>query len=370
MTLGYAHLGQLNKVQKDLTAKKPRRSRVATFGIAIVAASYFIAIFADFLAPYNYQEQIRQQPSAPPSTIRFRDNDGTWHVRPFIYAEKLTDPRNFLYQEDTSKAFPLTLFASGSTHSVLGLVPTNRHLFGVSGSDEGQTPRIHLLGTDQLGRDRFSRLLFAMRFSLLVSPIGTMLACIIGITLGAISGYANRTVDTALMGVADTMISLPTLILILAARAAFPPELPSLTAALLLIMIFGLTGWAEMARLTRGLVVSVREQEFVTAGRSIGLTETRLLWRHILPNISSPLFVQATLMLPAFLLAEIALSFLGIGLQEPEPSLGNMLSAASDLTLLRRSPILLLSPAVVIFLFVLGIRLIDRHRRIKLVSFP
>jgi len=154
-------------------------------------------------------------------------------------------------------------------------------------------------------------------------------------------------------------MSLPTLILILAARAAFPLELPPMSAAFLLIMIFAFTGWAEIARLARGLVWSMREREFVLAAKASGLTEARILFRHILPNISRPLLTQATLMFPAFLLAEVALSFLGVGLQEPEASLGNMLTAASDLNQLAASPIILLSPAVIIFLFVFGVRLVS-----------
>jgi peptide/nickel transport system permease protein len=291
-----------------------------------------------------------------------------------MYAQKLADARNMRYEEDTARAYPLTLFNRGNPYSLFGSIRTDVHLIGISPIMESASneerrsvettniPRIRLLGTDQLGRDRFSRLLYAIRFSLLVSPIGTILACLIGVLFGAISGYAQRTVDAFMMGIADTVISLPTLILILAARAAFPLELPPLTAATLLILIFALTGWAEMARLTRGVVVSVKRREFVMAARSIGLTETRILWRHILPNIASPLLVQATLMLPVFLLAEIALSFLGVGLQEPEPSLGNMLSVAGDLTMLRNSPFVLLSPAIAIFLFVLGIRLVAWQR--------
>jgi len=333
-------------------------------GIALLVALYLVAIFADFIAPYDYREQTRQEPSAPPSTIRLRDSSGTLHMRPFIYQQKLTDPRNQVYEDDTSYIYPLALFVEGPAYSLLGVIPTNIHLFGLSGGQSASVDRarIRLLGTDQLGRDRFSRLMYAIRFSLFVSPLGTILACLIGVIFGAFSGYAGRTVDTVMMGVADTMISLPTLILILAARAAFPLELPLLTAAVLLIAIFALTGWAEMARLTRGLVRSVREREYILAARSIGLTETRILVRHVLPNISRPLLVQATLMLPAFLLAEVALSFLGVGVQDPEPSLGNLLSSAADMSLLRNSPLVMLSPALVIVLFVFGVRLIGWRR--------
>lgn len=346
--------------------RKRRRNRAFAAGLVIVSAFYLVAIFADFLGPYDYKEQSRQEPSAPPSTVRFRSDNGTWQFRPFIYEQKLVDARNMRYEEDLTQTYQLTFFTKGSPYSLFGLVRTDTHLFGVdngshAGPAEAETPnspRLRLLGTDQLGRDRFSRLLYAIRFSLIVSPAGTILACLIGIIFGAVSGYAGRHVDSVMMGVADTMISLPTLILILAARAAFPIELPPVTAATLLILIFALTGWAEMARLTRGLVLSTRQREYVLAARSIGLTETRILWRHIMPNIASPLLIQATLMLPAFLLAEIALSFLGVGLQEPEPSLGNMLSVAGDLTGLRASPFVLLSPAIAIFLFVFGIRLL------------
>lgn len=334
------------------------RSQALAAGVIIVSVFAFVAVFAGFLAPYDYREQTRQEPSAPPTALRFVDAAGSFHVRPFIYSRRLVDAREMRYEEDTSLQFPLQLFARGSTYSLLGLVETNVHLFGTT--EDGQ--KVRLLGTDQLGRDRFSRLLYAIRFSLIVSPLGMVLACLIGIFVGSVSGYAHRAIDGAIMAVADTMISLPTLILILAARAAFPLELPPFTAATLLVGIFALTGWAEMARLTRGLVMAVKVREFVTAARSIGATEAGILWRHVLPNIASPLVIQATLILPAFLLAEVALSFLGVGLQEPEPSLGNMLSVAGDLTQLRNSPFLTLSPAVAIFVFVLGVRLIGWHR--------
>lgn len=355
---------------KEIVEKpRTRHNRARIAGLIIVFAFLLIALFADFLAPYDYSEQTRQEPSAPPSDVRFVDQSRAFQLRPFIYARKLADPRNMRYDEDVSQAYPLGLFVRGAPYSLFGFMRTDVHLFGVlSHAESANAPLVRLLGTDQLGRDRFSRLLHAIRFSLLVSPTGAILACLIGVLFGAVSGYAHRSVDAVMMGVADTMISLPTLILILAARAAFPLELPPFTAATLLIVIFGLTGWAEMARLTRGLVLSVKQREFILAARSIGLTEKRILWRHILPNIASPLVIQATLMLPAFLLAEIALSFLGVGLQEPAPSLGNMLAVAGDVTLIRNSPFVLLTPAIAIFLFVLGIRLLGWRRGINVAS--
>ncbi|MGB7201722.1 MAG: ABC transporter permease [Pyrinomonadaceae bacterium] len=339
---------------------RPRR-HLFYLGLALIATLYLLAIFSEFIAPYHYREQTRNEPSAPASTIHFVDNDGSFSLRPFIYNRKLGDALSSRYEQDTSQKFPLSFFVRGDAYNLLGLFSTDIHLFGVDAANE-PAPRIRLLGTDQLGRDRFSRLLVATRFSLLVSPIGTLLACLIGVVFGAISGYASRTIDGVMMTVADTVISLPTLILILAARAAFPLELPPFLAATMLVTIFALTGWAEMARLARGQVLAVRQLDFIMAARAGGSTETRILWRHILPNIAGPLVVQATLILPAFFLAEIALSFLGVGLQEPEPSLGNMLTSASDLTQLAQHPFLLLSPALIIFLFVLGIRLLSRKQ--------
>ncbi len=328
-------------------------------GWLIVATFVAVAIFADFFAPYDYRQQSRGEPSSPATTVTFRDIDGAVQLRPAVYARRLTDPLRLIYNDDPSLSFPIEFFVRGAAYDLLGIFTTDIHLFGVVGEN---APRINLLGTDNLGRDRFSRLLHAIRFSLIVCSLGVGLACVIGVFIGVVSGYSGRLVDTAVMGVSDAMLALPTLILILAARAAFPLELPPIRAAVLLLLIFALTGWAEMARLTRGLVVAARGREFVIAAIASGLTNARILLRHILPNILPPLATQALLMLPAFLLAEIALSYLGVGVQEPEASLGNMLSAAGDLNLLRSQPLTLLSPAIVIFVFVLAIRLLSEQK--------
>jgi peptide/nickel transport system permease protein len=336
----------------------PARTRLM-IGLFILLTFCFVAIFADFIAPYDYRVQSRFEPAAPPTEIHFRDAQGNWHLRPFIFAQKMTDPLMRIYSEDRSKTYPLAFFVRGNSYRLFGLLETNLHLFGLRDAEPGNSPRLYLLGTDALGRDRFSRLVQASRFSLAIAPLSTLLASALGILLGCLAGYGGRLLDAQLMRVADAMMALPTLIVVLAARAAFPLELPPLRAGVLLVSIFVVVGWAEMARLARGETLALRQREFVLAAYSIGLTPWRILLQHILPNMSRPLIVQMTLMLPAFLLNETALSFLGVGVQEPEPSWGNMLAAANDLTLLQAQPFVLLAPALAIFLFVLAVRLLS-----------
>jgi peptide/nickel transport system permease protein len=333
-----------------------RTDRVAVFGWLVLGLFAWCAVFAGFLAPYDHSAQSRLEPSAPATAIHFSG------LTPIIYPRRVEDPLRRTYTEDTSVAFALGWFVRGYSYKLLGVVETDVHLFGVRNTS-GIAPRINLLGTDQLGRDRFSRLLYAIRFSFIVALTGVLVACVVGILIGGVSGYAGRLMDTFLMGVTDAMLALPTLILILGVRAAFPLELPMIRAALLLLLIFALTGWADMARLTRGLVLSLRKREFVVAAVALGVSQKRVLFRHILPNILPSLRTRVLLLLPTFLLAEVALSYLGVGLQEPEPSLGNMLTAASDLDQLRSQPFSLLAPAIAVLLFTLGVRLIGRNER-------
>ena len=333
-----------------------RTDRAAVFGWLVIGLFAWCAVFAGFLAPYDHSAQSRFEPSAPATRIHFSG------LTPIIHPRRVEDPLRRTYTEDTSVTFPLGWFVRGYSYNLLGIGETDIHLFGVRGAPGA--PRINLLGTDQLGRDRFSRLLYAIRFSFIVALFGALVACLVGILIGGVSGYAGRFMDTFLMGVTDAMLALPTLILILGVRAAFPLELPMFRAALLLLLIFALTGWADMARLTRGLVLSMRKREFVVAAVALGVTQKRVLFRHILPNILPSLRTRALLLLPTFLLAEVALSYLGVGLQEPEPSLGNMLTAASDLDQLRSQPFSVLSPALAVLLFTLGVRLIGRSKRV------
>jgi peptide/nickel transport system permease protein len=218
---------------RALLPERPARARLL-IGAGILLTFFLFAIFADFIAPYSYRLQSRLEPAAPPTEIHFRDVEGKWHMRPFIYAQKMTDPLMRSYAEDKSIMYPLAFFVRGNSYRPLGLPETNFHLFGLRDTQQDNSPRLYLLGTDALGRDRFSRLLQASRFSLAVAPLSTLLAGAMGILLGCLAGYGGRLLDALLMRVADAMMALPTLIVVLAARAAFPLELPPMRAGQLL----------------------------------------------------------------------------------------------------------------------------------------
>lgn len=336
-----------------------RRRPKLLAGLVVTGLFVISAIFADFLAPYDYREQSLRTPMAPRTTLHFRDARGAMQLRPFVYPQRMIDPLERTYAEDTAQSFPVRFFVRGHRYRLFGLIPSERHLFGVEGMTNNAPVHVNLLGTDALGRDRWSRLLIAARFSLLVGPLGALLAALLGVALGALASQGGRVLDGVLMRAADAMMALPALVLILAARAAFPLELPPWRAAMLMIGIFIAVGWAEVARLSRGLINAVRQREYILAARALGLSGPRIFWRHILPNVSRPLVVQFTIILPTFLLAETALSFLGVGLQEPEASWGNMLAEASDITVLQAQPLVHLAPAVAILILVMGVRLIS-----------
>ena len=327
-------------------------------GASVLTFFCLIAVFADLLAPYDYSSLSRREPFAPPTTIRFRDAQGRWHARPFIYARRSDDPATHRYEEITDRPFPLELFTRGYSYEFFHFFSTDLHLFGTRADAGVEAPRIYLLGADKSGRDRFSRLLMATRYSLLIGPIGALLASALGVLIGVIAGYLGGWTDAVMMRAADVMLALPTLVLILAVRATFPPELLPPDAIRLLLILFVALGWAEMARLARGLTRELRQREYVMAAVSLGCSPARIIVRHILRNAALPLVAQSLLILPAFLLAETALAFLGVGLQDPEASWGSLLTSVDGMLFKRGHALAELSPALAITLFVLGARLL------------
>jgi len=324
------------------------RDRMAVAGGLLLALLYLLALLAPFVAPYGPAELDRSRFYHPPQALRWRDAGGRLHLRPFVYA---TVPGRgvFEYREDTARPQPLRFLVRGTPHRLLGLVPTDRHLFGVDAPG-----RVNLLGTDPAGRDEFSRLLFGARVSLTVGLVGIAISFALGLLLGGLAGYLGGWVDALLMRSSEVLLCIPGLYLIIALRTLFPPEMPSHQVYLAIVAILALLGWAGLARVIRGMVLGIRRADYVTAAEALGAGRLRVIVRHVLPNTLSFVVVAATLAVPGYILGEVVLSFLGVGIQEPAASWGNMLQQARSLTVLTDYPWLLYAPGMAIFVTVMA----------------
>jgi peptide/nickel transport system permease protein len=275
---------------------------------------------AGFLAPYDPAAQDREHPYAPPMRLHFVDAAGTVHWRPFFYPQTLRAGSFDEYEENRANAIPVTFFIGGAPYRVLGVLPLRTHLFG------GDAP-LYLIGSDAYGRDLFSRVLFGGQTSLLAGLIGAGLTLTIGLSVGAAAGFWGGWKDEALMRLAELFLALPWIYLLFAMRAFLPLAVPPLKAFLLVVLVIGAVGWARPARMVRGIVLSAKERDFVRAARGFGASGSYLLRRHILPETAGVLLTQAAILVPQFVLAEMTLSFLGLGVPEPVPSWGNMLAS-------------------------------------------
>jgi peptide/nickel transport system permease protein len=279
-------------------------------------------LLAGFVAPYNYAAQDRTLPFAPPSRIHFIDTGGRFHLRPFVYQRAEQAGQFRVYQELTTQRYPIQFFSRRSAFNFAGIAVTNLHLFGVDAP-----ARISLLGTDSYGRDVFSRLVYGGQISLFGGLLATALSLLGSTTLGTLAGFYGGWLDAAIMRLAELFLALPWLYLLFAVRAFLPLHISPAEAFLLIIAVIGLVGWAKPARLVRGVVLSARERGYVLAGRGFGASDFYLLRRHILPQTAGVLLTQAALLVPQYILAEVTLSFLGLGVGEPVPSWGSILGS-------------------------------------------
>lgn len=238
-------------------------------------------------------------------------------------------------------------FARGTPYALWGLAPSTVRLLG------SETGGLFLIGTDTLGRDLWSRLLHGSRVSLSVGLIGAAITFVIGLLVGGISGYAGGRIDSVLMRLVEILLSIPSIYLLFALRAAVPPNLNSVQVYLIIIVILSLIGWAGLARVIRGLVLAIKTEDYVLAARTMGLSHFKIIARHVLPNTFSFVLVQITLSIPGYILGESALSLLGIGITEPQSSWGLMLSAARNYRVVRDFPWILI-PGFFIFLAILA----------------
>lgn len=293
--------------------------------IAALAVVHLVLLFASFIAPYDPAEQNRELPHAPPSRLHFTDASG-FHLRPFVYGWKL-DLDGFI--EDKDQVFPIQIFVKASKYKLFGIFETDRHLFGVK-----EPGKFVLLGTDGFGRDEFSRVLYGGQISVAAGFVATFDALLVGMLFGILAGYYGGWVDELLMGAAELFLSLPWLYFLLGVRAFLPLHISPARTFLLLTCVIGLIGWARPARLVRGIVASARSRNHVLAARGFGGSDFYLLRRHIFPEIYGVLLTQATVLIPRYIAAEVALSFMGLGVNEPVASWGNMLSTLQQYSVL------------------------------------
>ena len=326
-----------------------KKSPLAIAGGVLLSVFYLLAMFAPFVAPYPQEEMDRSRYFHPPQSLRWIHSDGHFSFRPFVRETRLVDLGSFEYEEDPAREFPLRLFVRGAPIRIIGLIPTTIHLYGVD-----PPGRVFLLGTDSFGRDVVSRLLYGSQISLTVGVVGIAISFTLGLLLGGIAGYFGGFVDTVIMRITELLLSVPSLYLIIALRAVFPVDLPSRQIYLGIVAILAFIGWAGLARVIRGLVLSMRKSDFVTAAEALGFGRLRVIARHILPNTMSYVIVAATLSIPGYILGEVVLSFLGVGVQEPSASWGNMLNQARSIRALTTFPWLLFVPGTAIFLTVMA----------------
>jgi peptide/nickel transport system permease protein len=344
-----AEIGHLSLWQ--LTWRRFLHNRPAVAGGVVLIILYGMVILADFLSPYNYHQTNEDYIFLAPQRLHFVDESGQFMLPPVVYGTKaILDfaTVTWTYTEDPSQQYPLRFFVHGFPYKVFGVLPSNVHLFGV---DE---PGVyHPFGTDRMGRDLFALILYGGRVTLSVGLLGVALTLIFGSTLGTISGYYGGVVDTAMQRVIELLMCFPTIPLWAALAAAMPPDWSSVQRFFAISVILSLIGWTGLARQVRAKVLSYRQQDFATAAKAVGASSTRIIFVHMLPNALSHIIVVATLAIPNMILAESALSFLGLGIQPPLTSWGALLQEAQRVSVVLQKPWLLL-PGIFIVVTVLA----------------
>jgi peptide/nickel transport system permease protein len=286
---------------------------------------YLSALFADFIVPYRLDTRLRQNIYMPPQRVHFF-HDGKFE--PFVYGVELTIDNQTLrkaYEPDTSQIIPIQWFAPGEPYKLFGLFETDIHLFQVP---EGV---ISLLGTDRQGRDMFTRILLGSQISLTIGLVGVFLSLFIGSVLGVASGYYGGWVDDLIQRLIELIRSFPSIPLWMALSAALPPHWPQLRVYFAVTIILSLIGWTWLARQLRGKVLALRSEDFVLAAKMAGASDARVIFRHLIPATLGHIIVVSTLAMPAMILAETALSFLGLGIRPPQTSWGVLLQEAQNI---------------------------------------
>jgi peptide/nickel transport system permease protein len=329
-----------------------RRNNLAKLGAIVLIIFYLIVIGANFFAPYDPYESQPDGALLPPTKIHWVEkNTGRWigpHVYPTTQGPIDIETGKRALQVDFAKPSPIQFFATTKDKD-----KTHWHFFGTSGP-----ARFNLLGTDEQARDQLSRLIYGGRVSLSIGLLGIAIMFPIGLLIGGISGYFGGWLDTVIMRFVEVLMTIPGIYLLVALAAVLPAKLTSVQRFSLIVVITSFINWASLARVIRGQVLSLKEREYVQAAKVMGAKPLYIILRHILPQTTTYVIISATLAIPGFIIAESVLSLIGLGIQQPDPSWGNMLSLATNASILVLQPWLIWAPAVLIVVTVLAFNLL------------
>lgn len=321
--------------QWELIRWRFRRHRMAMVSLVLLTALYVIAIFPGFFSPYAPNQRFDKYQQAPPVRVHLFSESGFEGL--FYYGLVRTlNQETFKYEftEDTEHVHPVRFFTRGEPYTVLGLFESDLHFFGV----DADAPPLLLFGADRLGRDIFSRTLVGARISLSIGLVGVLLSFFLGVILGGVSGYFGGLVDEIIQRSIDFLISIPQLPLWIALSAALPRDWPVLKTYFAITIILSVIGWAGLARVVRGKLLALREEDYAMAAQAAGASEARIIFKHLLPGFTSHLIVSLTLAVPGMILAETALSFIGLGMQPPAVSWGTLLQDAQNIVAVAQQP--------------------------------
>jgi peptide/nickel transport system permease protein len=337
--------------QRQLIWWRFRKHKVAMASAVIVVAFYVVALFADTIAYTDPFDTLATRSYIPPQPIHWFNPDGAFDPHVFALKGK-RDLRTFKlsYAPDPSEPRDLVLFGHGYPYSLFGLFPTDIHLLSVS--DGKPQDALFLLGTDQLGRDVFSRLVLATRTSLTIGLVGVALSLVLGVLLGGMSGLFGGWVDLVIQRVIEILRSIPTIPLWMGLAAAVPSAWSPQQVYFAITLIISLIGWTELARVVRGRFLALREEDFIMAAELAGASRMRIIFKHMVPSFLSHIIAAVSLALPAMIISETTLSFLGLGLRPPAISWGVLLQDAQNLQTLALAPWLLVValPVIVVIL--------------------